>query len=35
MEWLVRSGAVVFIPVGHSPDCDLIANWATVSNGCR
>jgi PD-(D/E)XK endonuclease len=27
MEWLVRSGAVVFVPIGHSPDCDLIANW--------
>ena len=27
MQWLADSGAVVFIPVGHSPDCDLIATW--------
>ena len=27
MCWLVSQGATVFIPVGHSPDVDLIANF--------
>ncbi len=27
MCWLVGQGATVFIPVGHSPDVDLIANF--------
>ena len=27
MEWLVSKGAHVFIPVGHSPDVDLIADF--------
>jgi PD-(D/E)XK endonuclease len=26
MEWLARKGALVWIPVGHSPDVDLIAD---------
>ena len=26
MEWLVRAGASIYLPVGHSPDCDLIAD---------
>jgi PD-(D/E)XK endonuclease len=25
IEWLVSTGASVFVPVGHSPDCDVIA----------
>lgn len=25
MEWLARKGALVWIPVGHSPDVDLLA----------
>lgn len=27
MEWLARQGAHVFIPVGHSPDVDLVADF--------
>ena len=27
MEWLARNGAHVFVPVGHSPDVDLIADF--------
>jgi hypothetical protein len=26
MQWLVHAGAYVFIPVGHSPDYDLVAD---------
>ena len=26
MEWLVSQGYGVWLPVGHSPDCDLIAD---------
>jgi hypothetical protein len=26
MEWLASQGYAIFIPVGHSPDCDLIAD---------
>jgi PD-(D/E)XK endonuclease len=26
MEWLGSQGYSVFVPVGHSPDCDLIAD---------
>ncbi|MEO8091853.1 MAG: group I intron-associated PD-(D/E)XK endonuclease [bacterium] len=26
MEWLTRQGALVFAPLGHSPDCDLVAD---------
>lgn len=29
IEWLSWSGAVVFIPVGHSPDVDLIADFGS------
>jgi hypothetical protein len=25
MEWLVEHGYAVYLPVGHSPNCDLIA----------
>ena len=25
IEWLVGRGASVFVPIGHSPDCDLVA----------
>jgi hypothetical protein len=25
IEWLASKGARVFVPVGHSPDCDLVA----------
>jgi hypothetical protein len=25
MEWLASKGALVWIPVGHSPDVDLLA----------
>jgi hypothetical protein len=25
MEWLGSQGCAVFFPIGHSPDCDLIA----------
>jgi PD-(D/E)XK endonuclease len=28
IEWLTRQGATVFIPFGHSPDCDLVADFA-------
>jgi hypothetical protein len=24
VEWLTRTGATVFVPFGHSPDCDLV-----------
>ncbi len=27
IEWLTRAGATVFVPLGHSPDCDLVAEW--------
>ncbi len=27
IEWLTRAGATVFVPLGHSPDCDLIVEW--------
>ena len=27
MLWLAEHGAFVFIPVGHSPDCDLVADF--------
>ena len=27
MSWLVEQGAKVFIPIGHSPDYDLIADF--------
>lgn len=27
MQWLVRQGAAVFIPLGVHPDCDLLADW--------
>lgn len=27
VEWLTWSGAVVFLPVGHSPDVDLVADF--------
>jgi hypothetical protein len=27
MEWLVRAGARVFVPVGSSPDYDLVADF--------
>jgi PD-(D/E)XK endonuclease len=27
MSWLAGQGATVFIPVGHSPNCDLIAEF--------
>ena len=27
MGWLVRHGAKVFMPVGHSPDVDLVADF--------
>jgi hypothetical protein len=26
MEWLVHTGAAIYLPVGHSPDSDLIAD---------
>jgi PD-(D/E)XK nuclease superfamily protein len=26
LEWLVSAGAHVYIPFGHSPDCDLVAD---------
>ena len=26
IEWLVGRGASVFVPIGHSPDCDLVAH---------
>ena len=26
MEWLASQGYAVFVPVGHSPDCDVIAD---------
>jgi PD-(D/E)XK nuclease superfamily protein len=26
IEWLVGIGARVFLPFGHSPDCDLVAD---------
>ena len=26
LEWLVKAGAHVYIPLGHSPDCDLVAD---------
>ena len=26
MEWLVSIGAHVYLPLGHSPDCDLVAD---------
>lgn len=25
MEWLTAEGYAVFVPIGHSPDCDLVA----------
>jgi hypothetical protein len=25
IEWLVGAGYAVFVPIGHSPDCDLVA----------
>ncbi|MCA1705517.1 MAG: hypothetical protein LC808_20570 [Actinobacteria bacterium] len=25
LDWLMRLGAHVFVPVGHSPNCDLVA----------
>ncbi len=25
MEWLAGHGCAIYLPVGHSPDCDLIA----------
>ncbi len=25
IEWLVGAGYTVFVPIGHSPDCDLVA----------
>jgi hypothetical protein len=25
MEWLGSRGYAIYLPVGHSPDCDLIA----------
>ena len=28
IEWLARKGAIVFLPVGHSPDVDLVADLA-------
>jgi hypothetical protein len=27
MAWLAKQGATVFVPVGHSPNCDLIADF--------
>jgi Holliday junction resolvase-like predicted endonuclease len=27
MGWLVRHGAKVFVPLGHSPDVDLVADF--------
>ena len=27
IEWLTRAGATVFVPLGHSLDCDLTAEW--------
>jgi hypothetical protein len=27
MQWLVDAGAFVFIPILHSPDYDLVADW--------
>ena len=27
VDWLTRAGAVVFLPLGHSPDVDLIADF--------
>jgi Holliday junction resolvase-like predicted endonuclease len=30
MEWLGSQGYAVFYPIGHSPDCDLIAD-----DGCK
>ena len=27
MSWLVRHGATVFVPLGHSPDVDLVADF--------
>src|SRR6184192_2564367 len=26
MEWLVKAGAIVFTPLLHSPDCDVVAD---------
>jgi PD-(D/E)XK endonuclease len=26
LEWLVHAGAHVYLPLGHSPDCDLVAD---------
>ena len=26
MEWLAHAGAYVYLPLGHSPDCDLVAD---------
>jgi hypothetical protein len=30
MEWLARRGALVWIPLGHSPDVDLIADFGNA-----
>jgi len=27
IEWLTRAGATVFVPLGHSPHVDLIAEF--------
>lgn len=27
IAWFVEQGAQVFLPFGHSPDCDLVADW--------
>ena len=27
IEWLTRQGAIVCVPLGHSPDIDLIADY--------
>jgi hypothetical protein len=46
MGWLVRHGGKVFVPLGHSPDVDLVADFdgrlvrvqvktSTVSQRCR
>jgi hypothetical protein len=25
MEWFASTGATIYVPVGHSPDCDFVA----------
>jgi hypothetical protein len=35
MEWLVSQGARVYIPLFHSPDVDLVAEFEDRRSGCK